>query len=228
MFKMAKPVWATQYKDEMNIMLEFSANMDFSGKFASIKICADALYRLIVNGKIVAHGPQRAGKGFYRLDEIDLTHKLNRGENNDIKIQVLSYGQVSFEYVLQDAFLMAEMIMDGNVVLKTGKNGDFTAKRILSKVQATERYSFQRPCIEVWNLPLAYSEDLELFELGEKMVLPRTAPIPQLKVKAFDRNGKPFTVIAEGFMARAFCHENDHLNGIIYVDKADNVWEDRD
>ena len=50
----------------------------------------------------------------------------------------------------------------------------------------------------------------------------------RVKVKAFDRNGKPFTVIAEGFMARAFCHENDHLNGIIYVDKADNVWEDRD
>ena len=50
----------------------------------------------------------------------------------------------------------------------------------------------------------------------------------RVKVKAFDRHGKPFTVIAEGFMARAFCHENDHLNGIIYVDKADNVWEDRD
>ncbi len=50
----------------------------------------------------------------------------------------------------------------------------------------------------------------------------------KVKVKAFDRNGKPFTVEAEGFMARAFCHENDHLNGIIYVDKADNVWEDRD
>ena len=50
----------------------------------------------------------------------------------------------------------------------------------------------------------------------------------KVKVKAFDRNGKPFTVVAEGFMARAFCHENDHLNGIIYVDKADNVWEERD
>ncbi len=45
----------------------------------------------------------------------------------------------------------------------------------------------------------------------------------KIKVKAFDRNGKPFTVDAEGFMARAFCHENDHLDGIVYVDKAESV-----
>ena len=45
-------------------------------------------------------------------------------------------------------------------------------------------------------------------------------------VKAFDRFGKPFTVNAEGFLARAFCHEYDHLDGIIYVDKAVNVMEE--
>ena len=45
-------------------------------------------------------------------------------------------------------------------------------------------------------------------------------------VKAFDRNGNPFTVKAEGFLARAFCHENDHLDGVIYIDKAQNVCEE--
>lgn len=45
-------------------------------------------------------------------------------------------------------------------------------------------------------------------------------------VKAFDRNGKPFTVKAEGFLARAFCHENDHLDGILYIDKATEIKED--
>ena len=49
----------------------------------------------------------------------------------------------------------------------------------------------------------------------------------QVVVKAFDRNGKPFTVKAEGFLARAFCHEYDHLDGIIYVDKAEYVEEER-
>jgi len=46
-------------------------------------------------------------------------------------------------------------------------------------------------------------------------------------IKAFDRFGKEFTVKAEGFLARAFCHENDHLNGVIYIDKAKDVWEER-
>lgn len=39
-------------------------------------------------------------------------------------------------------------------------------------------------------------------------------------VKALDRNGKEFTVTASGLGARAFCHELDHLDGILYTDKA--------
>ncbi len=42
-------------------------------------------------------------------------------------------------------------------------------------------------------------------------------------VKALDRHGKPFKIKAEGFTARAFCHEYDHLEGIIYVDKAKSL-----
>ena len=47
----------------------------------------------------------------------------------------------------------------------------------------------------------------------------------KVTVKAFDRNGKPFIVEATGFLARAFCHENDHLDGIVYVDKATDIKE---
>ncbi len=45
----------------------------------------------------------------------------------------------------------------------------------------------------------------------------------KVKVRAFDRFGKQFTVNAEGFLARAFYHEYDHLNGVIYTDKAEYV-----
>jgi peptide deformylase len=48
----------------------------------------------------------------------------------------------------------------------------------------------------------------------------------KVTVKAFDRYGKPFIVKAQGFLARAFCHENDHLDGIIYVDKAYDLQEE--
>ncbi len=35
-------------------------------------------------------------------------------------------------------------------------------------------------------------------------------------VKAQDRHGKEFTMSGEGLLAKAFCHELDHLDGIIY------------
>ncbi len=38
-------------------------------------------------------------------------------------------------------------------------------------------------------------------------------------VRAQDRNGNNIVIKAEGFKARAFCHEIDHLNGILYIDK---------
>ena len=41
----------------------------------------------------------------------------------------------------------------------------------------------------------------------------------KVTVHAQDRNGKGFKITAEGFKARALCHEIDHLDGILYIDK---------
>ena len=41
----------------------------------------------------------------------------------------------------------------------------------------------------------------------------------RVTVKAQNRKGESFTVSGEGLAARAFCHEIDHLNGILYIDK---------
>jgi len=38
----------------------------------------------------------------------------------------------------------------------------------------------------------------------------------RVKVHAFDRDGEPFELEAEGLLARACCHEIDHLNGILF------------
>ena len=40
-----------------------------------------------------------------------------------------------------------------------------------------------------------------------------------VKVRAQDRFGNNFTVEGEGLKARALCHEIDHLDGILYIDK---------
>ena len=38
-------------------------------------------------------------------------------------------------------------------------------------------------------------------------------------VRAQDRNGNNFVLEAEGFKAKALCHEIDHLDGILYIDR---------
>jgi len=40
-----------------------------------------------------------------------------------------------------------------------------------------------------------------------------------VKVKAEDRDGNSIEIQGEDLLARALCHEIDHLNGILYTDK---------
>lgn len=44
----------------------------------------------------------------------------------------------------------------------------------------------------------------------------------KVTVRAQDRKGKWFELTGEGFLARALCHEIDHLDGIIYLDVMDH------
>lgn len=39
-----------------------------------------------------------------------------------------------------------------------------------------------------------------------------------VKIRAFDENMEEFTMEGEGLLARAFCHEIDHLDGKLYVE----------
>ena len=48
----------------------------------------------------------------------------------------------------------------------------------------------------------------------------------QVTVKAQDRFGKEFTVSGEGLLARAFCHEIDHLDGTLFKDKVIEYYEE--
>ncbi|GGN95987.1 peptide deformylase [Saccharibacillus kuerlensis] len=44
-------------------------------------------------------------------------------------------------------------------------------------------------------------------------------------VKGMNRDGEEFTVTGSGLLARAFQHEIDHLDGILFTDVADKVYE---
>ncbi len=44
-------------------------------------------------------------------------------------------------------------------------------------------------------------------------------------VEGFDRGGNPITIDAEGWLARIFQHETDHLHGVLFTDHALSIWE---
>ena len=47
-----------------------------------------------------------------------------------------------------------------------------------------------------------------------------------VKVKAYDRDMKPFEIEGTELLARAFCHEIDHLDGHMYVEKLEGELTD--
>jgi peptide deformylase len=45
----------------------------------------------------------------------------------------------------------------------------------------------------------------------------------RLKIEALDENGKKFGLVVSGLLAQIVQHEVDHLNGILFTDKAINL-----
>ena len=53
-----------------------------------------------------------------------------------------------------------------------------------------------------------------------------TVTRPQrVTVKALNRKGEEITLTGEGMLAKAFCHELDHLDGVVFVDKGEEYLE---
>lgn len=46
-----------------------------------------------------------------------------------------------------------------------------------------------------------------------------------VKIQYTDMKGKKNIIETDGLLARCFCHEIDHLDGIMYVDKAKEMYE---
>lgn len=45
----------------------------------------------------------------------------------------------------------------------------------------------------------------------------------EIKVKGLNRDGLEIEIVVQGYTARAFQHEIDHLDGILFIDKAENI-----
>ena len=46
-----------------------------------------------------------------------------------------------------------------------------------------------------------------------------------VQVKGLNRHGQPLKLKVDGWMARIFQHEIDHLNGVLFTDRASRIWK---
>ena len=49
----------------------------------------------------------------------------------------------------------------------------------------------------------------------------------RVRVEAQDASGRPFDIEVEGWLARAVCHEIDHLDGVLFVDRLRGLRKER-
>ena len=201
-FMSALPVWPEGRSTEMNVFVEFRAAFAQPDRptAAILRLTGATQYRIHVNGEFAGFGPARAGHGFYRLDEIDLTQWL-RHDKNEVVIEVAGYNANSYSLLDQPSFLQAEVVLDGKVIAATGVSG-FDARVRPDRIQKVQRYSFQRPFSEVWLVPGPAPQPVSCTIVEPKPLAPRRVPYSTFQVR------EPVAHLTEGEMKRTSCQQN--------------------
>lgn len=149
-FNKAVPIWVSGAENEMHYRAQFKARFNYQNDAAvNVALATSGIYNLYVNGVFLAYGPARAGKGHFRIDNLDITDFLLKGENT-VVIEVCGYNSTGFYLQKQPSFLIAEITVGDTVVCFTGK--DFTARKNPYYIQKSQRYSYQRPMVEAYNI----------------------------------------------------------------------------
>ncbi len=183
-FNEALPVWAEGKREEMNFSIALRTVVD-GDEPALLRVAGHSDYQIYVNGLFSAQGPARAGHGYFRVDELDLTPLLKPGRNL-VCIIAAGYNAKSFYLTCQPPFIYAEIIRDGAALAATGTDEDFEMSAYTYRRQRVQRYSFQRPFTEAYVIdgtfqrllcdPLFEPEPLRCEVVGTGVFIKRDVP----------------------------------------------------
>ena len=218
-FRSAKPVWLRGRETEMNVTAGFRAVIEAPAKPQKtvLRVAAATIYRAWLNGEFLGCGPARGPHGYYRVDEWELSSKLAPGKNV-VAIEVAGYNCNSYYLLDQPSFCQAEVAAGDQVLASTAGDGvAFTAAALGYRVEKVQRYSFQRPFIEVYGLKPGWDNWLGQPETAwdvtetavqpAKPLLARNVHYPEFALK------QPIRCVALGRVQRR--------------DKVEGLWKDR-
>ncbi len=179
-FSSAIPVWEEGTQQTMNRTIAFIARIG-KRNACLLAVSGASSFIVLVNGKLIAHGPARAAHGFFRVDEYQIAEYLT-GSENIVEIRVSGYNINSFAYLDQPSFLCAEIVSDKDVLAYTGVPcKGFSVFGVNEKMMKVHRFSYQRPFTENYRLgedSFDYSNrsEIHLETCGEKHFIYRDLP----------------------------------------------------
>ena len=174
MFQIAKPVWAKDRQEEVNLTLVFSFSLP--AESVRLKLTASSAYQLYINGRFIMMGPARAGHGCFRVDDLDVTPYLDRDENQ-VEILVAGYNIFCYEYANHPSFLTCEATSSGSVIFATGRDVPQCHVRT-ERVQKASKFSYQRVLCEIYDLDRTSHDPVTLTVQDTPIYLPRRVPYP--------------------------------------------------
>lgn len=116
--------------------------------------------------------------------------------------------------VLVDA--MFETMSEADGVGLAAPQVGVSSRLFVINIQGVEKRAYINPQIIETSIETDTAEEGCLSIPGVWHDVQRPA---RVTVQAQDIEGKVFTVKAEGLLARAIQHENDHLNGVLFIDR---------
>ncbi|MBP7846356.1 MAG: peptide deformylase [Candidatus Pacebacteria bacterium] len=99
---------------------------------------------------------------------------------------------------------------------------------VSSKILKNEEVEKDFPLIYINPIITKISSDKKKMDEGCLSVRPLYGIVKRstrATVEAFDENGEGFSISASGLIAQIFQHEIDHLDGILFIDKAKHIKE---
>ncbi|MDR2479216.1 MAG: peptide deformylase [Treponema sp.] len=111
---------------------------------------------------------------------------------------------------------MIEALKDGKGVGLAGPQAGLPMRIFVVHIEGDVPRVFINPSIiETSQETTKYEEGcLSIPGVWADVIRPKT-----VKVQAWNEKGRPFTLEAEGILARVILHEYDHLEGVLFIDR---------
>lgn len=221
-FNKALPVWVKGKQTEQNFTVLYETVFDGCHGDVTLRISGYTGYQVFVNGEFVHWGPARAGRGYYRVDELLLDKYIVNGKNT-IDVLATGYYCNSFEWLKEPSFFCAELEINGTVTAYTGGLG-WKAYEYTEKIRKVQRYSFQRTFAEVYDFRKSVDicssfdrRELETEICEKKNFIEREISYPCFPVEAavgiYEHGKADYTEPQKYFSDRAVDGVGEHIDG---------------